>query len=396
MRSGFAAAAILLCSVAATATGLGLMAVTPQERVPAGMRVEDAAVHLLLQASLTLVGVLVVWRRPGNRVGWLLSAGALLSAAQFLFAGYSVFGLLSDAPPPRADLAAWVYTWSGAWLGLPLALVALSFPDGRIRLRRAKVGVAVALLITVLLSALLALRPGPLFNVRFVENPFGLAVVGDAQGPLLALVVIVFLAGMGLMLSSLWERFRRSTGDERLQLKWVLEAAGVMSSLLLIVAFPLVFTNWDAAKVVFSVAVSLVPLSIGVAILRHRLYDIDVLINRTLVYGLTTGGIAAAFFGAIVILQTLLRPFTTGSEIAVAASTLLTVALFQPLRSRMQQAVDRRFSRARYDAARTLDAFAVELRDEVDLESVQADLLAAVNQTMSPAHASLWLRGRAR
>jgi hypothetical protein len=396
MKSGFAAATILLCSVAATATGLALMALTPQERVPAGMRVEDAAVHLLLQASLTLVGVLVVWRRSGNRVGWLLSAAALVSAAQYLFAGYSVYGLLSDARPPRADLAAWVYTWSGALLSPPLALVALSFPDGHIRLRRAKLGVAVTLLGAVFFSGLLALRPGPLLNVPFVENPFGLAVVGDTQGPLLALVVIVFLSGMGLMLSSLWERFRRSTGDERLQLKWVLEAVGVTSSLLLIVAFPLVFTNWDAAKVVFSVAASLVPLSIGVAILRHRLYDIDVLINRTLVYGLTTGGIATAFFGGIVILQTLLRPFTTGSEIAVAASTLLTVALFQPLRSRMQRAVDRRFSRARYDAARTLDAFAVELRDEVDLESVQADLLAAVNQTMSPTHASLWLRERVR
>jgi hypothetical protein len=394
MKSGFAAAAILLCSVGATATGLALTALTPQERVPAGMRVEDAAVHLLLQASLTLVGVLVVWRRPGNRVGMLLSAGALLSAAQYLFAGYSVYGLLGDAPPPRADLVAWVYTWSGAWLGLPLALVALSFPDGHIRLRRAKIGVAVAVLGAVLFSGLLALRPGPLFNVPFVENPFGLAVVGDAQGQLLALVVIVVFAQMGFMLSSLWERFRRSTGDERLQLKWVLEAVGVTSSLLLIVAFPLVFTNWGAAKVVFSVAVSLVPLSIGVAILRHRLYDIDVLINRTLVYGLTTGGIATAFFGGTVVLQTLLRPFTAGSEIAVAASTLLTVALFQPLRSRMQRTVDRRFSRARYDAARTLDAFAVELRDEVDLESVQADLLGAVNQTMSPAHASLWLRER--
>jgi hypothetical protein len=150
---------------------------------------------------------------------------------------------------------------------------------------------------------------------------------------------------------------------------------------------------WD---LIWPLSVSMIPIAIGIAVLRYRLYDIDVLINRTLVYGLTTGGIAAAFFGGIVLLQAVLRPFTTGSEIAVAASTLLTVALFQPLRSRVQQAVDRRFSRARYDAGRTIDAFAEELRDEVDLDAVRVHLLGAVSQTMSPAHASLWLRERER
>jgi hypothetical protein len=150
---------------------------------------------------------------------------------------------------------------------------------------------------------------------------------------------------------------------------------------------------WD---LIWPLSVSMIPIAIGIAVLRYRLYDIDVLINRTLVYGLTTGGIAAAFFGGIVLLQTLLRPFTTGSEIAVAASTLLTVALFQPLRSRVQHAVDRRFSRARYDAGRTIDAFAEELRDEVDLDAVRVHLLGAVRETMAPTHASVWLRERGR
>ena len=149
---------------------------------------------------------------------------------------------------------------------------------------------------------------------------------------------------------------------------------------------------WD---LVWPISVAAIPIAIGIAVLRYRLYDIDVLINRTLVYGLTTGGIAAVFFGGIVVLQTLLRPFTTGSEIAVAASTLFTVALLQPLRSRIQQAVDHRFYRSRYDAARTIDGFAEELRDEVDLDAVRTHLLGAVGQTMSPAHASLWLRERA-
>jgi hypothetical protein len=136
----------------------------------------------------------------------------------------------------------------------------------------------------------------------------------------------------------------------------------------------------------------LFPFIVGVAILRYRLYDIDVLINRTLVYGATTALIAAVFFGGIVVLQAILRPLTGGSEIAVAISTLAAVAVFGPLRARIQRVVDRRFYRSRYDAARTLDAFSVRLRDQVALDTVRAELLAAVRETVQPAHASVWLR----
>jgi hypothetical protein len=144
----------------------------------------------------------------------------------------------------------------------------------------------------------------------------------------------------------------------------------------------------------FMFTFTLIPLSIGVAILRYRLYDIDQLINRTLVYGVTTGAIAVTFFGGMVVLPTLLRPIISGSEVAVAVSTLVCFALFQPLRSRVQDAVDRRFYRSRYDAARTLDAFSLRLRDEVDLDAVRDELLDAVGITLSPIHASVWLRGR--
>ncbi len=137
---------------------------------------------------------------------------------------------------------------------------------------------------------------------------------------------------------------------------------------------------------------SLAPVAIGLAVARYRLYDIDVLINRALVYGATTAVIGGAFFTGIVLLQTLLRPFTTGSELSVAASTLVSFALFQPLRRRIQRAVDHRFYRSRYDATRTLDAFSARLRDEVDLDALRGDLLAAVGDTMQPVHASLWLR----
>ena len=148
----------------------------------------------------------------------------------------------------------------------------------------------------------------------------------------------------------------------------------------------------DASYVVNGLAISVLPLAVAAAILRQGLYDIDLVIERTLVYGVTTAAIAAAFFGGIVVLQTLLRPFTGGSEIAVAGSTLASFALFQPLRRRIQRAVDRRFYRSRYDAERTLDDFSVRLRDEVDLDAVGAELVDAAQRTVQPAHASVWLR----
>jgi hypothetical protein len=138
----------------------------------------------------------------------------------------------------------------------------------------------------------------------------------------------------------------------------------------------------------------LIAPAIGVAILRYRLYDIDVFIRRTVVFSATTVAIAVSFFAGIAVVQAILRPFTSGSDLAVAASTLATLALVQPLRRRIQAAVERRFYRSRYDAARTLDEFSVRLRDEVDLDAVRAGLIDAVHHTVQPAHASIWLRGR--
>jgi hypothetical protein len=145
-------------------------------------------------------------------------------------------------------------------------------------------------------------------------------------------------------------------------------------------------------ELVWPISVTAVPIAIGIAVLRYRLYDIDIIIRRTVVFGATTIAVAGTFFGGVLLIQSFLRPFTSGNELAVAASTLASVALFQPFRRRIQAAVDRRFFRSRYDASRTLDAFSEELRDEVDLEAMRVHLLDAVGQTMSPAHASLWLR----
>lgn len=392
MRSRVAAAAVVLISAAGTATGLTLNVLTPQELVPAGLRFEDIAVHLLLQASLTFVCALIVWRRPENRIGWFLAAATVLSAVLYLVGGYSVYGLIGHAPWPRPDIAAWMFTWLGGWLSLPMALTVLSFPDGHLRSRRARFGAALSVVGSAFAVAVLALRPGPLLNVRFLDNPFGLAALGDRQELLLALLFTLFVVDIGILISSFWQRFRSSSGDERLQMKWMLAAVGIAGCGLPLIAIPLVFINWEVAKVVFSVLMSLVPLSIGVAILRHRLYDIDVLINRTLVYGATTATLLGLYAAIVVVALALLRPVTQGSEFTVAVSTLAVASLIQPIRRRIQRGVDRRFYRSRYDAARTLDAFGIRLRDEVDIDALRRDLVDVVRDTMEPAHASVWLR----
>jgi hypothetical protein len=205
------------------------------------------------------------------------------------------------------------------------------------------------------------------------------------------LTYAVFLLPVAAIVS----RFRTAHGNERQQIKWFAYTSSIVALFFVGSGFVPTFFLTDVGAVVAVAAVDLIPISVAIAILRYRLYDIDLLINRTIVYGATSAAIAVTFFLGLVALQAALRPFTSGSEIAVAASTLFSFALFQPLRRRVQDAVNRRFDRARYDAARTVDAFADQLRDEVDLDELRADLLGVVSQTMSPAHSSLWLRERA-
>ena len=190
---------------------------------------------------------------------------------------------------------------------------------------------------------------------------------------------------------SLFIRYRRSSAVEREQIKW-LAYSGTLAFVLLVLSnvIPGDLGNW--LWPLGLVALGTMPIAIAVAILRYRLYDIDVLIRRTLVYGAVSTVLLAAYVGGVAVFETLLAPFTAGNGIAVAISTLAVVALFQPVRRRIQSAVDQRFFRATYDAERTLDAFSVRLRDEVDLEAVRGDLLDAVYETIQPAYASVWLR----
>jgi hypothetical protein len=384
-----------LVSLIAMVIGSALIAMTPPERVPIGFRLEDLFSYLLLPLSSTTVGAIVAWRRPHNAVGWLLASVGWLSCWQCLTVGYAIHGLFGEAPLPMAAASAWAFSWSGMWVGLAVGHVLVRFPDGRIAEKRGWFSVTLFVVSAVLATIALGLRQGPLFLFPDIENPFGVAGVEGALDTAFGAAVLLYFAAFGLGISALIQRWRRAIDIERQQFKWFM--AGVLLSLAFVMAAAVLFVaELPFAKFVVSNGVAAVPIAVGIAILRHRLYDIDLLIKRTLVYGATSAAIAASFFMGIVALQALLRPLTAGSEIAIAGSTLVSFALFQPVRRRVQHAVSRRFDRSRYDAERTLDAFADQLRDEVDVDALRADLVDVVRQTMAPASVSVWLRERAR
>jgi len=285
-----------------------------------------------------------------------------------------------------------------------LFLAIMLFPTGRPPSRRWGPAVPLVALGSLILVATELAQPeigvaaqslstqgGPVLwvpNPLSVDGMLGLVLRQIYGSPFLFIPYLIPVAAVAA-------RFRTAAGNERQQLKWFAYASSVSMSFF--VAAPLLFTYLAGLGPLIAIlAMDLIPISVAIAILRYRLYDIDLLIKRTLVYGATSAAVAATFFLGVVALQRALTPLTSGSELSVAAATLLSFALFQPIRRRVQDAVNRRFDRSRYNAARTVDGFADQLRDEVDLDELRVDLLGAVQLTMAPAHVSLWLRERTR
>ena len=349
-------------------------------------------------------GSVLAAARPRNPLGWLLLTFAVLDAENRV--GSAVVADLPDlisGPTPVAVAVALTRPLQQLSFGL-IPLVLLVFPEGRLLSPRWRPAVVAPLALVAIASLAELLAAGPFRVGTELAKPFGFEALAPVVEILRPLSFLAYVVGILVGVACLYRRYRTGGAVQRQQVKWVAASAtlialfflGLFILLMLQALLPDMLDRSVVSPVISvwnGLAALSLPLAIAVAVLRYRLYDIDVLISRTLVYGVTTGTIAAVFFGVVFVLQAVLRPFTTGSELAVAASTLLTVALFQPLRSRVQRGVDRRFYRSRYDAVGTLDAFAEQLRDEVDLDSVRAHLLGAVDQTMSPAHASVWLRG---
>ena len=348
-----------------------------------------AAIGLLGTSSMA-VGVIIRWRRPDNLVGALLIVGAtLLIIAAALWPALLVTS--SDGSPISEAVRTLVLWWGPIGI-LPAIFVlfpsvVIVFPDGRPPGPRWWVpfrGAVVALVLGVVLQTIApSADPG-------LANPFavsGIPLNVGEVGAMLAMAAVLF--GFVLAVASIVVRFRRSTGVERAQVKWLIAAVSLMG-----LAFPLSYLGDSGVVDFVSVLIGcLVPVAIGVAVLRYRLYDIDRIVSRSLSWAIVTGGLLAAFVVLVIGLQALLEGLIQGGTLAVALSTLVTAALFQPVRRRVQKVVDRRFDRAGYDADRTAVAFAHRLRDEVDLDTLATELQATVGRAVRPSSAAIWLAG---
>jgi hypothetical protein len=340
------------------------------------------------------VGALVASRQPGNAIGWIFCGAALFGPAlgnlANAYAGYWLDGHPASEGLAKAGAAYASLGWMPEVL-VPITFLLLLFPDGRLLTPRwrpvawcAALGIAGAFVTT-------GLNPGPLEDFPQIQNPFGIhSVLRDALEGLSFLLLLIGLVGAPL---SLYLRLRRASGQEREQIKWLVWAGAV--AVVVFVIGTAGYDVWGEAISNAAILLSVLGLAVatGIAILRYRLYDIDVVINRTLVYAVLTATLAGAYLASVLLLQLVLSP---SSDLAIAGSTLAVAALFQPARRRIQATVDRRFYRRRYDAARTLERFGGKLRDEVDLDSLGAELRGVVAETMQPAHVSLWLRGVSR
>ena len=351
-----------------------------------------------------LVGALIASRRPRNAIGWILLAEGLL----WMFLGMTdYYGLYGVARPGSVPFPVGVaginnFMWVPA-VGLLGTYVFLLFPDGRLPSRGWRPLAWLSGTVIMLVSIYVGLAPGPLQNLRGIRNPFGLEenpwleVLGWIVLPLLPLCMLASVI-------SLVMRYRRSRGEERQQIKWIAFAAafvGLLYSIAMVCAFIFPSGAWflagsplwlDLLGYTALISFTLVPIAVGFAVLRYRLYEIDIIINRTLVYGSLTISLVLVYVGLVVSLQYVFRALTGGdSQLVIVVSTLVIAALFNPLRRRIQSFIDRRFYRSKYDARETLEAFSTRLRDETNLDHLSRDLVSVVEETVQPAHVSLWL-----
>jgi hypothetical protein len=338
------------------------------------------------------VGAFIVSRRPANAIGWILCLTGLLTGVRAFAAAYTYYGVAGRPDPlPGVEYAAWV----GSWVGPPgvllaAALLLLVFPDGRLLDRAWWAVVGMAACGAVLFALILALEQTQWIVIRSVDNPIEVSrsVIREVIRPLGNLGIVLLLVSLVCGGVSLLIRVDKGSQVDRQQVKWLALFAALMA-----VGF-----GFSGAGVwpffVGIAAFYCFPIGVGIAVMRYRLLDIDVVINRTLVYGSLTAILVGIYFGGVTAIQTLLGTFTGQEQLpqlVVVASTLVIAALFNPLRRMIQAFIDRSFYRSKYDAAKTLEAFSMKLRDETDLNALSDDLVRVVRETMQPAHVSLWL-----
>jgi hypothetical protein len=362
--------------------------------ISAGSRERIVFADVLVTALaivFAVVGALIASRQPGNAIGWIFLGAAVatgLGSLSHVYVQYRVdqgmIGTFTETAAVYSNVS-WV-----PFILVPPTFLLLLFPDGRLLSRRwCVVAWAAAAGIAGTLAAE-AMRPGPLADFPQVANPYGFS--GSFVPALEVVAGLTLIASLLGCAASLVVRFRRAAGQEREQVKWLALAGGVAAVVVPVASLGSDVWGQEVTNVASMIAVLGLPVAAGVAILRHRLYDIDLVINRTLVYASLTATLLVTYASSVLLLQRVLSPLTSESDLAVAVSTLAVAALFRPVRGRIQGFVDRRFYRHRYDAVRTLEAFGGMLREELDVSVLAEDLGAVVRETMQPAHVSVWLR----
>jgi hypothetical protein len=389
---GLRAAATLLALLAlALVAASGLLLV--RDVAASGVALTGNSIAALILAStFTVVGWLITFRRHENRLGWMVIAVGVVFALVTFSGVHAHQGLVVEPGSlPFADVTAWLSTlaWVPAWTLVVLLL--LLYPEGRLPSRRWRPILWIAAASAALMLVPSAIAEWPYRGPALLADAWPSSPVLDTalllQGAGLALSVVVAVAGAAALVT----RFRRSAGLEHQQIKWFASAAVVEVCMLFVLSGPgLIPRPFDFLAAI--IAGPLIPIAIGIAILRYHLYEIDRIISRTISWTLTTGAVGAVFVGIVVGLQGIMAQVTGANTVAVAGSTLVAAAIFQPLRRRVQGAVDHRFNRARYDAQRTVDGFAEQLRYDVDLGTLRSALASTVEGAVHPISSIVWLR----
>jgi hypothetical protein len=385
--------ALSACMVSLALTALSFLLLTLKLSHPDVPIYPYWAEGTLLAVGYSTLGAVVASRRPQNPIGWILCAIGLLWGVDHFNSEYAIYTLIAARGIlPGGEVAAWLTTLP--WVpGLGLfVFMALLFPNGRLLSTRWRPFAWLSVLVAAVGTIMSAFSPGPILGLN-VSNPLGIEGLPNVYEQLQALMfALICIASASLLV-----RLHHARGVERQQIKWVAYAGALAASasLLNYTVIEAMDVRWIELVGLAPVLIGIlgIPTAVGIAILRYRLYDIDIIINRTIVYGSLTVTLVALYFGVVVVLQRIFVLLTgQQSTLAVVASTLAIAALFNPLRRRIQGFVDRRFYRRKYDARKTLEAFSAQLRNETDLDALSGDLKAVVAETMQPAHVSLWLR----
>jgi hypothetical protein len=352
----------------------------------------------VLSLAFATVGALVASRRPQNPIGWILEAGALLLALSDFAEQYAVYTLVTE---PGALWGGWFMGWIRLWastLGFYLifTFTFLLFPSGRLLSRRWLPVMWFAVGVAGLLTVTAALQPGSFSFIPSLQNPYGIDAKAGVLSQVNGIVNSLVRASVGSSALSVILRFRRAQGEERQQFKWIAYAAALLILYAIVGVFvetlsPQYALALESAEAPVFVAL---PVAVGIAILKYRLYDIDLIIRRTLIYGILTAALALVYFGSVAVLQALFSAVTgqQQSPLVIVLSTLAIAALFAPLRRHVQNAIDHRFYRRKYDAEKTIANFSAFLRDEVDLDRLETALLSVIEETFQPESLSLWRR----